>query len=198
MKKNPHPTQQKTARKVLEGSAGMRDSTVKMKRVLKGKGVVENLGPVVGVAQRDAILAKLQETDDTHGDGRSTVPLEIEKMAIVDIAGGASPAQVAVKYDIQAGYVQHALRRRFGSPQAAMQALQGLVLENALACQIVAATQIDTMSGPQAVMSGAILIDKALAISKNIAETPKSIDFSALADIGDTLRTVRSVLDAKP
>jgi hypothetical protein len=104
---------------------------------------------------------------------------------------------VEVKYDLHRGFVDHALRRRFGSPEAAKLALQGFVLENALACQVVAATKITEMSGPQAVMSGAILIDKALALEKSIADRPKTIDFGALASMGKTLKVVREIVASK-
>lgn len=175
------------------GAAGMRDATVRMKKVMGGGSVLQALGEA-GDKVKVAVLQKLAETDDTHDrHGTATVSLEIEKAAIVDIAGGASPAAVAIKYDIQASYVAHALRRRFGSVDRAKEALQGLVLENGLACMVKAATEIHNMSGPQAVMSGAILIDKAIALEKSIADKPKTIDFGALAEMGKTLRVLREV-----
>lgn len=175
------------------GAAGMRDSTVRMKKVTGGGSVLDMLGEE-GQARKVATLQVLEATDYTHGkSGRTSAPLLLEKEAIAEVAGGASPRMVEVKYDLTRDYVAHALRRRYGSPEAAKLALQGLVQENALACMVKAAIEIPNMSGPQAVMSGAILIDKALALEKSIADRPKTIDFAQLADMGKTLKVLREI-----
>lgn len=175
------------------GAASMRDATVKMKKVTGGGSVLDMLGEA-GEARKIATLQVLEATDHTHGrSGRASAPLILEKEAISEVAGGASPRAVEVKYDLTQGYVQHALRRRYGSPEAAKLALQGLVGENALACMVKAAIEIPNMSGPQAVMSGAILVDKMLALDKSIAEKPKTIDFAQLADMGTTLKVLREI-----
>jgi len=174
----------------------MRDATVRMKKVTGGGSVLEGLGD----AQRGvevAVLQGLEATDYTHGRGSgnaaASVSLSVEKAAILEVAAGASPRRVEVEYGLHQDYVAHALQRRFGSPEAAKQALQGFVLENALACQVVAAKEIQHMSGPQAVMSGAILIDKALALEKSIADQPKTIDFAALSDMAKTLKVLKEI-----
>jgi hypothetical protein len=194
------PRSSQEAATVKVGAAEMRDATVRMKQLHGGAGVHESLG-ADGDAARVAVLQGLEATDHTHNRGGSgqipSVQLETEKEAIVEIAAGGSPRRVEVKYDLHRGFVDHALRRRFGSPEAAKLALQGFVLENALACQVVAATKITEMSGPQAVMSGAILIDKALALEKSIADRPKTIDFGALASMGKTLKVVREIVASK-
>lgn len=201
-----HTTKFRTARKELNppqrprpavsivgsGSAGMKDATVRMKRITKGHSVLKSLGEE-GDKTHLAMLQKLSATDHTHQASLATVPLLLEKEAIAEVAGGASPRQVEVKYQLAAGYVRHALQRRFGSAEAAMQALQGLTLEVALACNVHALTQIENMSGPQAVMSGAIATDKALALGKAIQERPKTIDFGALAEMGKTLKVLREI-----
>lgn len=174
----------------------MRDATVRMKRVVGGGSALAKLGQE-GERSHAAILAKLETTDHTHRRELATVPLLLEKEAIAEVAGGASPRQVEVKYDLAKGYVAHALRRRFGSPEAAFAALQGLTLEVALACNVHALTQVSSMSGPQAVMSGAIAIDKSLALQKAIQERPKTIDFEALADMGKTLKVLREIAPSK-
>lgn len=179
------------------GAASMKDATVRMKKVMGGGSVLEALG-AEGKKVEFAALQKLSETDHTYrGDRRATVPLEIEKQAIAEVAAGASPRHVEVKYDISSGYVAHALARRYGSPEAGKLALQGLCTENALACMVKAAIEIPNMSGPQAVMSGAILIDKALALEKSIADRPKVIDFGALAAMGKTLKVLQEIV-SKP
>lgn len=197
-----HVTKSKTASKVLtreakqsrqKHAASMRDAMVRMKRVTGGKSVLESLGEE-GENVRLATLQKLNATDHTHpDDGRATTPLLLEREAIVEVVGGASPRAVEVKYNLAQGYVAHALRRRFGSSEAAMQALQGLTLEVALACNVHALTQIEHMSGPQAVMSGAIATDKALALQKAIQDRPKTIDFGRLAEMGKTLQVLREI-----
>jgi hypothetical protein len=167
-----------------------------MKKVTGGGSALAQLGEV-GENRHLAVVASLQETDHTWGRGSGvnapTVPLAIEREAIAEVAGGASPRAVEVKYDLQQGYVRHALQRRFGSPEAAMQALRGLVTENALACMVQAAGQVGEMSGPQAVVAGAILIDKVIALDKTLADKPKTIDFSELAAIGKTLKVLREI-----
>lgn len=203
-----HKTQDKTAKRVLTpkprrpgdkvgvGAASMRDATVRMKKVAGVQGVLAGLG-AEGAKTKEEILDKLTETDYTHNRRETaTVPLLIEKHAIAEIAGGASPHAVAVKYDLSAGYVQHALRRRYGSPEAAKIALQGLCLEGAMACMVKGLIEIPNMSGPQAVMSGAILVDKSLALEKSIADRPKTINFEALADMGKTLKVIREIASA--
>lgn len=163
-----------------------------MKKVLGGS---EGVLGMLGAERREAGLATLQATDHTWGKGDRppSVGLETEREAILEVAGGASVTAVEVRYDLHAGYVQHALARRFGSPEAAKTALRGMVLENALACQVVAATQIHEMTGVQAVAAGAILIDKALLLERSIAEQPKTIDFAALADMSKTLSVLREI-----
>ena len=213
-----HTTQFKTGHKVLTyvrtkktgaeaqvagtGAAGMRDATVRMKKVTGGVSVLGALGDS-GSDVREVMLQKLGETDHTHREmgGRAAgggVALIVEKEAIAEIAAGASPRMVEVKYDLSTGYVQHALRRRYGSPEAAKMALQGLVNEGAMACMVKALVEIPNMSGPQAVMSASILIDKSLALEKSISDRPKTIDFGALADMGKTLKVLRDIQTQKP
>lgn len=179
--------------RIIAGAAGMRDATVRMKRVTGGASALKQLGEE-GKLTHDAIVKTLALTDHTHNvRGTATVPLEIEKEAIAEIAGGASPTLVEAKYQLSSGYVAHALKRRFGSQEAAFAALQGLTLEVALACNVQALTQIQNMSGPQAVMSGAIATDKALALDKAIKERPKTIDFGQLAEMGKVLKVLREI-----
>lgn len=183
------------------GAASMKDATVRMKKVTGGGSVLQALGEA-GEDTRLATLQALEATDHTHHrEGSTRIPsvsLLIEKEAIAEVAAGASPKHVEVKYDLTRGYVDHALKRRYGSPEAAKLALQGLVSENALACMVKAAIEIPNMSGPQAVMSGAILIDKALALEKSIADRPRTIDFGALADMGKTLKVLREIAAGAP
>lgn len=191
------PTKHAEGEGVREAAAGMRSATVRMKKVLGGESVVDHLGED-GAQLRIATLQKLEETDHTHARTNGDVPLDVEKAAIVEIAAGASPAQIAVKYDLHQGYVRHALQRRFGSTEKMKEALLGLVLENALACNVLAATRLHEMSAPQAVMSGAILIDKGLALQKSIVETPQVIDFAALADTAKALKVLREIAAGTP
>lgn len=171
----------------------MRDATVRMKRVTGGQSVLQKMGSD-GDSTHAAIVETLRLTDGTHpGDKRSTVPVLLEREAIAEVAEGASPSLVEVKYGLAKGYVAHALKRRFGSQEAAFAALQGLTLEGAIACNVHALTQVGSMSGPQAVMSGAILIDKALALQKAIQERPKTIDFGQLARMGKVLTVLREI-----
>lgn len=190
--------EQKTAAQVKNGAAGIRDATVKMKRVTKGAPVTKVMGSV-GREAEVAMLQKLSETDDRaavleNGHG-ATVPLDVEKAAIVAIAAGASPSMVEREFDLHQNYVAYALKRRFGSADAAKKALQGLVLENALACQVHGGAHLTEMSAPQAFMSSAVLIDKALALEKSMEGTVRTVDFGALATIGKTLNVLKDIVN---
>jgi len=174
----------------------MRDATVRMKKITGGQSALKKLG-TEGEETHLAILQKLHSTDHTHDTGHATTPLLLEREAIAEVAAGGSPRVIEAKYGLARDYVAHALKRRFGSPEAAFAALQGLTLEVGLACQVHALAHIEEMSGPQAVMSGAIAIDKALALQKAIQDKPKTIDFQALADMGKTLRVLREISSQK-
>ena len=173
------------------GATAQRAATVAMRKVTGGGSVLAGLGEQARGAEL-AVLQGLEATDHTHS-ARATVSLNVEKAAIMEVAAGASPARVEVEYHLHQGFVSHALKRRFGSPEAAKLALQGFVLENALACQVVAAQTIHEMSATQAIMGGSILIDKALALEKSIADQPKTINFAALADMAKTLKVLREI-----
>lgn len=191
-KGQPHPSH---VRQVLgrEESCKLAKTTTELKKTCGPGGVLGALGDKDQEVEK-RVLAKLSETDDTHNrHGTATVSLEVEKAAIAEVAAGASPSAVAVKYSLQQNYVRHALQRRFGSAEAAKRALQGLVLENALACMVVAAQEIPKMNGPQAVMSGSLLIDKALALEKSIVEKPPVVNFAEMADMAKTLKVLREV-----
>lgn len=181
------------------GSAGMRSKTVAMKTLLaeNGGGTIMDGAGEAGEQMKFAMLQKLSETDD-HGPGATaSVTGDMEKEIIVEQMGGKTPSQIAVEYGVHRDFVNNALRRRFGSAEKAKAALLGLCLENALALQEVVASKIGEFSGPQAVMSSAILTDKALAIEKSIQETPKTIDFGALRSIGSSLARLRSIVPKK-
>lgn len=196
-------TSGKVPRKKGSGAETMRSKTVAMKTILDEAGggtVLDRLDD--GGLTKVAILQKLGETDHTHGNGAgnasATVGAEVEKHIIAEQIGGKTPAQISAEYGVQRNFVQRALARRFGSAERAKQALLGLCLENGLALQEVVASKIQEFSGPQAVLSSAVLIDKALAIEKSIAETPKTIDFGALRQIGHTLSKLREITPKPP
>lgn len=177
----------------------MRDKTIKLKTLLATTGGGTVMDHVEGGdALKLAMLQKLSETDDTYdqgsGNASAQVALQVEKQIIADQIGGKSPVQIAKEYGVHRDFVTNALRRRFGSPERAKQAILGLLLENGLALQEVVASKIGEFSGPQAVISSAILVDKALAVERSIAETPKTIDFGALRAIGQTLGRLKPLV----
>lgn len=181
------------------GQETMRSKTTAMRKVLEKSGGGTVMDHIEGGEQvKLAMLQKLGETDDRGPGPNASVTMEVEKQLIVEQLGGKTPNQIAVEYQVHRNYVENALRRRFGSPERAKAALLGLSLENALALQEKVAQSIQEFSGPQAVMSSAILIDKALAIEKSIQETPKTIDFGALRKIGDSLARLRSIVPKVP
>lgn len=171
-------------------------ATRQMGKLTRGVSVLRALGEN-GERAKLATLQHLALTDHTHDPARATVDLELEKEAIVEVAGGVSPALVEQKYALSSGYVAHALRRRYGSTEGAKTALVGLYSEVALACGVKAMEEIPNMTGPQAVMSGSVAIDKVLALEKSIAERPKTIDFEALGQVEKTLKVLREITQSQ-
>lgn len=163
----------------------------RMKKEIGGAGVQSVMG-AAGRSGELAMLQKLSETDDARGE-RCRVPLEVEKAAIVAYASGMTPGEIHAQYDVNVQYVKFALARRFGSSDAAKRALQGLILENAIACQVHGAMKLPEMNAPQAFMSGAILVDKAIALEKSMEGSGKTIDFGQLSEIGRTLKILREI-----
>lgn len=174
-------------------------ASARLSAMTGGKGVAESLGSA-GKQSQVAILQELERTDDKamQNSGRRDIPLETEKAALLAAASGASSVVIEERFGLAKGYVDYALKRRYGSKSAAKEALHGLVLENAIACNVHASQNIEEMTGPQAVMAGAILIDKALAIEKSISEERVTIDFSGFASLGATLAAIGEIVLAKP
>lgn len=153
-------------------------------------------GTEAGERAKVAILQKLEASDDAAmaNEGQRVVPLEVEKAGIVALASGLTGREIEAQLGITREYVQYALARRFGGVEEGKRALKGLILENAIACNVHASTRITEMTGPQAVVAGAILTDKMLAIERAEVETPRTVDFAAFADLGDTLRTIGEII----
>lgn len=179
-------------------SASSSDSAGTTKKMLREGELTAGLG-AAGRTGEIVTLQKLGESDAAalrHGTTRGEgIALDLEKAAIVAVAGGMAKVNAEEQFGLRRGYVDYALQRRFGSAEAAKKALQGLVLENAIACNVHAAGLVEEMTGPQAVMAGAILIDKALAIERSIVETPRTIDFAAFADLGESLRKIGEIVN---
>lgn len=190
--------QQKKPQVAIAGTGANAEAaaTRKLSKLTRGVSVLRALGEN-GERAKVAALQTLALTDHTHDPARSTVSLELEKEAIAEVVGGVSPSLVEQKYALSSGYVQHALRRRYGSPEAAKTALLGLYSEVALACGVKAMEEIPNMTGPQAVMSGAVAVDKVLALEKSIAERPRTIDFGALGRVEKTLKVLREITAQK-
>lgn len=179
-------------RKTGSGAVQAAGATTRLRGELGRAGVktvMEGLGEA-GEQIKVAMLQKLSETDGEL-DPKATVGLDVEKHIIMEQIGGRTPVEIAREYGVHRNFVNNALRRRFGSKEKGKEALMNLMLENALALQESVATRIGEFSGPQAVLASAIMADKMMALEKSIAETPKTIDFSALRNIGETLKRLR-------
>lgn len=109
-------------------------------------------------------------------------------------AAGGNMKAVMAKYGVHGSYLRVAMRKRFGSLEGMKQALLGLVTENAIVSQMVAAEKMHELTGAQAVFSGKLLVETMLNVEKSIANTPKTIDFAQMKKVGDAIKHLREIV----
>lgn len=123
------------------------------------------------------------------------ISTEEQDQMLREAAAMGSVTAAEDKYGVHRGYLRAAMRRRFGSLEAMKSVLLGLVTENAIAVQMVAAEKIEELSAPQAVFAGKMLVDTMEKIEKSIQSAPRTVNFAQLEKVGDAIKTLRGIVD---
>jgi hypothetical protein len=144
-------------------------------------------------------LATLQTDRGTANPNHPNrkISLEEQDQMLREVAATGSMGTVEAKYGVSRGYLREAMRRRFGSLEAMKSILLGLVTENAIVSQMVASEKMGEMSGPQAVFAGKMLVDTMEKVEKSIQNTPKTVNFAQLHQVGEALKQLRAIVDKK-
>lgn len=109
-------------------------------------------------------------------------------------AAGGDMKAIMAKYGVHGSYLRVAMKKRFGSLEAMKQALLGLVVENAVVSQMIAAEKMSELTGAQAVFAGKLLVDTMNNVEKSIASQPKTINFGELKRVGDSIKNLRDIV----
>lgn len=125
------------------------------------------------------------------------VPTALDDQIVRDVADGAKASEIEEKYAVREGYVRAVLIRRFGSIEGMKKALRAQCLENAIALNEYAIQNIKQIPPGQALVGAKIMIDGALALEKSSIDRPTTVDFAALAALGQTLERVEKVVIGK-
>lgn len=112
-------------------------------------------------------------------------PLVVEDAAIAEFfQKQRTAAEVERAYNLRAGYLGVALRRRYRDVASLKRALQGSLLESALVLTEHAVLHVEELTPAQAILGAKIATDAATTVEKSIREAPKTIDFGQLAELG--------------
>lgn len=135
-----------------------------------------------------------QEQNDHTYHPTAQISQEEQDQMMREWAANGNLSVVEAKWGVHQGYLRSAMRRRYGSLEAMKTALLGLVTENALTSQVIAAHKMPELTGAQAVFAGKLLVETMVNIEKSIASAPKTIDFGQLKRVGDSIRTLREIV----
>jgi hypothetical protein len=133
------------------------------------------------------------ETTGTYHPNRVISDEEQDQM-LREWAAGGDMKSVMAKYGVHGSYLRVAMKKRFGSLEAMKQALLGLVVENAVVSQMIAAEKMSELTGAQAVFAGKLLVDTMNNVEKSIASQPKTINFGELKRVGDSIKNLRDIV----
>jgi hypothetical protein len=122
------------------------------------------------------------------------VPALIQDKIVDEVANGATDAQLKSKYELRDGYVRDVLVRRFGSIEGMKKALKAQCFENAMVLNAYAMENLRMIAPGQALMGSKIMVDAGLALEKSAIDRPSTIDFEALAALGQVLEKVEKRL----
>lgn len=143
---------------------------------------------------QDCPSATLQTPAKQHHPNRRISDEEQDRM-LQEVAASGSVSAVEARYGVSRGYLQQAMKRRFGSLEGMKQVLLGLVTENAIIVQSIAQERAAELTAPQAVFAGKLLVDTMEKVEKSIQNTPKTVNFAQLDAVGKTLKELRAVVD---
>jgi len=122
------------------------------------------------------------------------VSKEVVLQAAREWAAGTPVIEVENKYGLSRGYIRQAMMRRFGSKEAMLEALEGLVCENALGCQMIVQEKMHEMNAKEAVFAGKLLVETMGNLRSQRENMPKTINFREFKALGDALKQVREIV----
>lgn len=137
--------------------------------------------------------SSLELVDKKYHHSRVISDEEQDQM-LKEWAAGGNLTAVMARYGVHGSYLRAAMRKRYGSLEGMKQALLGLVTENALVSQMIAAEKMPELNAAQAVFAGKLLVETMVNIEKSIANTPKTIDFAQMKKVGDAIAELRKVV----
>lgn len=127
----------------------------------------------------------------------ATVTLDEQNQMLREWAAGADVNALEARYGVSRGYLRETMRRRFGSKEKMLEALQGMVAENAVIAQGIAQSKMHELNAAQAVFAGKLLVETYVTLDKHIESRPKTINFGELRRLGDSIRELKALV-AKP
>jgi len=122
------------------------------------------------------------------------VPVVVDDQIVKDVADGKYAADIEKAYGLRDGYVRACLVRKFGSIEGMKRACQAQCLENAIALNDYAISRLEQIAPGQALIGAKIMIDGALALEKSRVDRPSTVDFAALAALGESLGRIEKVV----
>lgn len=149
-----------------------------------------------GVLVQDNPSATLQKEVSNPPKPGQKISVEEQDSMLREAAAHGSISTVEDKYGVARGYLRSAMKRRFGSLEAMKQVLLGLVTENAITVQMIAAEKAGELTAGQAVFAGKLLVDTMEKIENSIKNTPKTVNFGQLEKVGETIAALRKIVDA--
>lgn len=109
-------------------------------------------------------------------------------------AAGVPVMEVEAKYGLSRSYIRQAMTRRFGSTEAMLVALEGLVLENAVGAQMIVQEKMHEMNAKEAVFAGKLLVETMGNLRSQRENMPKTIEFGQFKALGAALKEIREIV----
>jgi hypothetical protein len=119
---------------------------------------------------------------------------ETLRQAAKEWCSGVPLVTVEAKYGMSQGYIRQAMMRRFGSKEGMLEALENLVLENAVGAQMIAQEKLHELTGREAVFAGKLLVETMGSLRSQRENMPKTINFREFKALGDALKSVREIV----
>lgn len=116
------------------------------------------------------------------------------KSIVEDRIGGMTISEIAKKYSVSVGYLEHALGKAYISNQIGKEVLKSNLLENSIACAVHTRTKIEELTPMQAAVATGIFASRFVELDKHTQATGTEIDFSQIADIGESLKDLRKLV----
>lgn len=114
--------------------------------------------------------------------------------AMREWVAGVPVGEVEIKYGLSRGYIRQASLRRFGNKESLLEALENLVLENAVGAQMIAQEKLHELTGKEAIFAGKLLVETMGSLSSQREKMPKTINFGEFKKLGEALKQVREIV----